>query len=378
MRIVADENMPLVDALFAAVGEVVRLPGRQITAADVREADALLVRSVTRVTADLLAGSRVRFVGTATIGTDHIDLAALQAQGIVVASAPGCNARAVAEYVLTCLVLLANEQVWQPQARLVGIVGLGNVGKQVALLLQAAGFRVKGCDPFLEASPVPGVELASMDELIDSCDILSLHTPLTKTGPYPTFHAMTAARLERLHGRQILLNAGRGEVIDNAALLARLERPDAPVVVLDVWEGEPVVMPALLARVRLGTPHVAGYSQEGKWRGTSMVHEAFCRFAGITPAVSLAALELPRGPVLDCPPADSLTGLLAGLTSRLCDVVRDDADLRASLAESSPALAFDRLRRDYPPRFEFASCTITGLQQPGWRAALRALGFRLA
>ncbi|MGB4344550.1 MAG: DUF3410 domain-containing protein, partial [Moraxellaceae bacterium] len=207
--------------------------------------------------------------------------------------------------------------------------------------------------------------------------ILSLHTPLTQTGPYPTFHAMTAARLERLHGRQILLNAGRGEVIDNAALLARLERPDAPVVVLDVWEGEPVVMPALLARVRLGTPHVAGYSQEGKWRGTSMVHEAYCRFAGITPAVSLTALGLPRGPVLDCPPADSLTRLLTGLTSRLCDVVRDDADLRASLAEPGSALAFDRLRRDYPPRFEFASCTITGLQRSGWRAALMAMGFQL-
>lgn len=377
MLIVADENMPLVDALFAPLGEVVRRPGRQITAADVREADVLLVRSVTRVTRELLEGSRVRFVGTATIGTDHIDLAALQALGITLASAPGCNARAVAEYVLTCLYLLAEEQGWEPQARTVGVVGLGNVGRQVAGLAQAAGFRVEGCDPFLAESPVPGVALRSLDELIDGCDVMALHTPLTRTGPYPTFHLLNAGRLQRLRTRQILLNAGRGEVIDNAALLARLEKGEAPTVVLDVWEGEPHVMPALLDRVRLGSPHVAGYSQEGKWRGTAMVHEAYCRFAGITPAVSLSTLDLPKGPVLTCPQADSLVALAARLTGRLCDVVRDDAALRASLAEPDPAQAFDRLRRDYPSRFEFASCTITGLVRPEWRATLSALGFHL-
>lgn len=378
MRIVADENMPLVEAFFAPLGEVVRLPGRDMTAADVREADVLLVRSVTRVTRDLLAGSRVRFVGTATIGTDHVDLVAMQAMGVEVASAPGCNARAVAEYVLTCLFRLANEQGWVPASRKLGVVGLGNVGRQVATLAMAAGFEVTGCDPFLAASPVAGVAMASLDRVIEDCDILALHTPLTRDGAHPTFHLVGAEQIGRLRSGKILLNAGRGEVVDNAALLARLEQHAPPVAVLDVWEGEPRVMPGLLDRVYLGSPHVAGYSQEGKWRGTAMVYEAYCRFAGIAPSVSLPALALPGGPVLTCPPSESLVGLIASLSGTLCEVARDDAVLRASMLEPDPAQAFDRLRRDYPPRFEFASCTITGLVRPEWRDALAAMGFRLA
>ena len=378
MLIVVDENMPLVDALFSPLGEVVRKPGRQLATSDVRNADVLLVRSVTRVSRELLAGSQVRFVGTATIGTDHIDLAAIQELGITLASAPGCNARAVAEYVLTCLYLLAEEQGWAPQSRTVGVVGLGNVGRQVAGLLMTAGFHVSGCDPLLAESPVPGVELRSLDELIGSCDVLALHTPLTRTGPHSTFHLLNGERLQRLRADQILLNAGRGEVIDNIALLSRLIAGDAPTVILDVWEGEPRVLPALLERVRLGSPHVAGYSQEGKWRGTAMVQEAYCRFAGIRPAITLSSLDLPKGPVLECPQANTLSSLLARLTGQLCDVARDDAALRASMAEADPVLAFDRLRRDYPPRFEFSSCAIKGPLRPEWRGALLALGFSLS
>lgn len=377
MLIVADENMPLVDALFSPLGEVVRKPGRQLGAADVRHADVLLVRSVTRVTREMLAGSRVRFVGTATIGTDHIDLTALQELGITLASAPGCNARAVAEYVLTCLYLLADEQGWAPHSRTVGVVGMGNVGRQVAGLLLVAGFQVIGCDPLLAQSPVSGVELRPLDELIRDCDVLALHTPLTRTGPHSTFHLLNEERLQRLRPDQVLLNAGRGEVINNSALLSRLVAGNAPTVILDVWEGEPRLMPALLEKVRLGSPHVAGYSQEGKWRGTSMVHEAYCRFAGITPAITLSSLDLPKGPVLECPQAKTLGSLLVHLTGQLCDVTRDDAALRASMAEADPVLAFDRLRRDYPPRFEFSSCTIKGLLRPEWRGALLALGFQL-
>lgn len=376
MRIVADENMPLVTDLFSAHGEVVRLPGRRISAADVRDADVLLVRSVTRVTSGLLAGSKVRFVGSATIGTDHIERDALAAMGVTVASAPGCNARAVAEYVLTCLMILAQEEGWSPSDRRVGVVGMGNVGRQVAGLLQAAGFHVSGCDPFLAS--VPAVPLADIDTLLSSCDIICLHTPLTRDGLHPTWHLLDADRLSRMRTGQVLLNAGRGGVIDNQALVQRLQQPGAPLVILDVWEGEPLVMPELLAGVRLGTPHVAGYSQEGKWRGTAMVHEAFCRFLGVAPPVSMTDLVLPAGPVLPCPVAGSLPAAVAGLARLLCNVERDDAALRASLGEPDRAQAFDRLRRDYPPRFEFASCTITGPVPPAWSGGLKALGFALA
>jgi erythronate-4-phosphate dehydrogenase len=378
MRIVADENMPLVEALFGTLGEVVRLPGRSMTSADVRDADALLVRSVTRVTRELLEGSRVRFVGTATIGTDHIDLPAMAALGVAVVSAPGCNARAVAEYVLTCLALLAEEQGWQPSGRSVGVVGLGNVGRHVVSLLQAAGFRVAGCDPFVDEEAMPGLPRMSLDDMIEHCDILLLHTPLTRSGPHPTFHLLDEKRLARLRSGQILLNAGRGEVVDNAALRERLQAGNAPVVVLDVWEGEPRVMPILLERVRLGSPHVAGYSQEGKWRGTAMVYEAWCRFAGISGAIDLDGLSLPAGPVLSCPQTGSLMAVLAQLSGRLCAIERDDAALRASLADADPEQAFDRLRRTYPPRFEFASCTIKGPIPAGLLPGLQGLGFRIS
>ena len=378
MRIVADENMPLVNELFSAFGEVVRLPGRQISAADLRGADVLLVRSVTRVTAELLAQSRVRFVGTATIGMDHIDRDALAALGVQVAAAPGCNARAVAEYVLTCMLVLSREQGWSPEQRHVGVVGLGNVGRQVAGLLRAAGFRVSGCDPFRSDAGVPEVALTDIDALLAACDIICLHTPLTRDGTNPTWHLLGSERLSRMTAKQVLLNAGRGEVIDNQALLQRLRQPEPPVTLLDVWEGEPRVLPALLDRVRLGTPHVAGYSREGKWRGTAMVHEAFCRYLGVAPVVSLDSLALPAGPVLPCPSAGSLPDLIAMLARELCNVERDDAALRASIAEADPALAFDRLRRDYPARCEFTSCTLTGPVPPAWAPRLRALGFSLA
>ena len=378
MRIVADENMPLVDELFGALGDVVRLPGRSIRKEDVRDADILLVRSVTQVTTELLKGSQVKFVGTATIGTDHIDLPAMAEMEITVASAPGCNARAVAEYVLACLSLMAREQGWQPSDRRVGVVGLGNVGRQVVDLLQRVGFEVSGCDPFVVSAAYSGLPLVALDDMIDGCDILLLHTPLSRSGPHPTFHLLNRERLVRLRHSQILLNAGRGEVIDNAALRDRLQQEDAPVVILDVWEGEPVVMPALLEQARLGSPHVAGYSQEGKWRGTAMIYEAWCRFVGVKPTATLADLGLPTGPVLPCPQTDSLIGAIAELTSSLCDVARDDAALRSSLTEGDPALAFDRLRRNYPPRFEFSSCTITGPVPVVLRSGLKALGFQMA
>jgi erythronate-4-phosphate dehydrogenase len=377
MRIIADENMPLVEALFGSLGEVVRVPGRSITPADVREADVLLVRSVTRVTKQLLEGSRVRFVGTATIGMDHIDMPAMAELGVTVASAPGCNARAVAEYVLSCLALLAQEQGWHPEQRAVGVVGLGNVGRQVVSLLQQAGFRIAGCDPFVQDNATPGLARLTLDEMIECCDILLLHTPLTRSGAHPTFHLLDRERLARLHKGQILLNAGRGEVINNAALLSRLQAEDAPVVALDVWEGEPLVMPDLLDKVRLGSPHVAGYSQEGKWRGTAMVHEAWSRFTGVASG-GLSGLSLPTGPVVDCPQTESLLEAVVQLSSIICPVLRDDANLRASLGEADPGLAFDRLRRTYPSRFEFASCTIKGPIPVSLRPALAALGFRMS
>jgi erythronate-4-phosphate dehydrogenase len=375
MRLLADENMPLVPEFFAGLGDLRRLPGRSITAADVAAADVLLLRSVTRVDAALLGDSALRFVGTATIGTDHLDLATLAARGVQVASAPGCNARAVGEYVTTVLALLAAEQGWQPSKRTLGVVGLGNTGSQVAALARLLGFRVLGCDPRVS---LPGVEARSLPALLEEADILSFHVPLTRQGPHPTFHLMDAGRLARLRPGTLLINSSRGEVIDNAALLAELAKNGRGLTaVLDVWEGEPRLMPALLERVRFGSPHVAGYSQEGKWRGTEMIYRALCATLGRPATLSLQDLQpagLPEVLVVDA--GLPMSQLLAAVLSRACDLARDDAALRASLREPDPALAFDALRKHYPVRREF---TAHRVDLPAGHAAwptLLALGFR--
>lgn len=370
MRIVADENMPLVPEFFGSQAEIRRLPGRDIRAADVADADALLVRSVTRVDAALLQGSAVRFVGTATIGTDHLDLPALAAMGVSVASAPGCNARAVGEYVATVLAALAEEQGWAPAQRTLGIVGLGNTGSQVLALARILGFPVLACDPFVT---VAGVEQVSREELLQRADILSLHVPLTREGEHATRHWLDAHALAGMRAG-LLINASRGAVIDNAALEAELlRRPQALTAVLDVWEGEPSLRASLLPLVRYGSPHVAGYSQEGKWRGTAMIYAAFCRHFGLPARASLAQLQ----PAVDLPPLQVSTAGLAALLQQACPLPRDDHDLRASLQTADPARAFDDLRKHYPPRHEFTSRRLPLPAGDARRATLAALGFQL-
>ncbi len=374
MKIVADENMPLVAEFFGDFGEIVRRPGRSLGAADVAEADVLLVRSVTSVNAGLLAGSRVRFVGTATIGLDHLDLAWLQSAGITVASAPGCNARAVAEYVVAALLELALAQGFRPTEKTLGVVGLGNVGRQVAALGRALGFRVLACDPFVQREEF---EMRPWPQLLDEVDILALHTPLTHGGPHPTHHLLNAAALARLRPGAILLNAGRGAVVDNAALSARLDRPGLSAV-LDVWEGEPRLDAALLAKLSFGTPHIAGYSLDGKWRGTQQVYRALCDFLGRPATHGYADFLPPEKRMPLCLP-DGLGEweALAWAMRQAYDIARDDRELRAAQHSADPAAAFDGLRKHYWPRREFMALRLScPLQHPA-RARLQALGFEV-
>ena len=359
MRIVIDENIPVAE-LFARHGELTVLPGRNLVAADVQDADALIVRSITRVGPELLQASKVRFVGTCTIGTDHLDTAWLDAAGIGWSNAPGCNARSVVEYVLAALQVLAVRRQVQLSERRFGIVGVGEVGQRLANLLGGLGWQVLLCDPPREAGGkapgVPGLsdqEFVSLDELLERCDVICLHTPLTGQGRWPTRHLLSAARLKKLKSGSWLLNAGRGPVIDNAALLEQLQtRPDLAVV-LDVWEHEPQVDPQLAALCELATPHIAGYSLDGKIRGTHMIYQAFCRHFGLDagvmpkyPAAEIAAVDVGR----------SMTAerLLEQLSLMFYQPGVDDAALRATLAlePEQRALAFDRLRREYRVRRE--------------------------
>jgi erythronate-4-phosphate dehydrogenase len=349
MHIVADENIPLLDEFFADFGTIRRLPGRAITAQDVRDADLLLVRSVTRVDRALLDGSRVRFVGTCTIGTDHLALDYFAEAGIAWSSAPGCNARGVVDYVLASVLTLAEREGVDPAARIYGVVGAGQVGARLVNLLRGLGWQVRVCDPPRQAAE--GGDFVSLERIIDECDVISLHTPLDAS----TRHLFDAARLAALKPGSWLINASRGAVVDNAALRALLpERGDLKAV-LDVWEGEPQADVELAALCQLATPHIAGYSLDGKLRGTAQIYQACCRVLGLPERVRLDDL-LPApwlGEVTLDGSADPAWAL-ASLCRAVYDPRRDDADFRRSLVGDADArrAAFDRLRKHYPMRRE--------------------------
>jgi len=381
MLIVADENIPLLDSFFGDIGEIRRVSGRSMAGEDVRDADILLVRSVTGVNRELLEGSRVRFVGTTTIGTDHVDLDWLEQAGIRFSAAPGCNANSVAEYVLSVLSLHAERRGLSDWSQLsVGIVGVGNVGGELARKLDRLGFDVRLCDPPRADREDDNEEFVALDDAM-KCDVVSLHTPLTREGDHPTLHMIGNAELETLGANQLLINAGRGEVIDSSALLARLEQGNAPVVVLDVWEQEPRIHPELVDQVWLATPHIAGYSLEGKVQGTEMIYQALSQFLGL-PVRKKAGQFLPE-PALSkisfTSSAEEEDAIRIAL--RACyDPRRDDAKLRNAMAGSPEerGAAFDRLRRDYPVRRE---CSSLKIQLKGTSKSLqdsfRAIGFKL-
>ena len=371
MRIVADENIPLLDAFFAGVGDIQRYPGRTLDRAAVAEADILLVRSVTRVDRALLEGTPVRFVGTCTIGTDHLDLDYFKEAGIQWSSAPGCNARGVVDYVLGSLLTLAEIEGVELSSRTYGVVGAGQVGGRLIKVLRGLGWNVLVCDPPRQASE--GGDYVSLDEIIARCDVISLHTPLDKTGDTPTWHLFDRARLQQLKQGAWLINAARGPVVDNSALReVLLEREDLQAV-LDVWEKEPAVDVELAELCVIGTPHIAGYSLDGRQRGTAQIYQALCAHLGQPASIRLEDL-LPK-PWLAQVTLDAATDPVWALNT-LCrgvyDPRRDDADFRRSLVGDSESqrLAFDALRKHYPPRRE-----IDGLQVRinGESAALRQI-----
>jgi erythronate-4-phosphate dehydrogenase len=284
MKIVADPNIPFVREAFGALGEIVFVPGRQMDAAIVRDADLLLVRSVTPVNAALLDGSRVKFVATATIGTDHIDLDYLQSRSIGFSSAAGSNANSVAEYVVTAMLEVAHRRKFRLRDKTLGVIGVGNVGTRVSRYAEALGMRVLRNDP-PRARTERLTDFVPIERVLSDADIITLHVPLTKEGAHATHHMVAKDTLAALEDRRpILINTSRGAVVDNKALLKAIDGERLGGVVLDVWENEPNISPELLDVVEIGTPHIAGYSFDGKANGTQMIYEAACKFFGIEPS----------------------------------------------------------------------------------------------
>lgn len=369
MKIIADENIPFVREAFGTLGEVITLPGRAITSDILKQTqgEALVVRSVTRVGPELLKDSAVRFVGTATIGTDHIDLDFLKKKGIGFASAPGSNANSVAEYVIAALLFLARTKGFKLKDRILGIIGVGNVGRRVADKARALGMKVLLNDPPLARSSGDPKYLP-LEELFKA-DILTLHVPLTKEGPDATYHLVNEDFLSRIKPGSILINTSRGSVVDENTLKAVLQDNRIAAVVLDVWEHEPVIDTELLKLAAIGTPHIAGYSFDGKVNGTSMVYKAFCRYLRTRPEWNpeeVLSNFNKRPPLvidnaaLDAKETTEVEDIIDTIVKELYDIHQDDMRLRKiiEISVQEQGTYFDLLRKEYPVRREFQSVQV--------------------
>jgi erythronate-4-phosphate dehydrogenase len=393
MNIVADENIPYVKEAFGDLGEVITLPGRKIDASSARDAEILLVRSITKVDSSLLQGSSVRFVGSATIGTYHVDQHYLESEGIIFASAPGSNANSVAEYVIAALLTLAKRKGFCLKGKKIGVIGVGNCGSRVAKKAEALGMRVVLNDPPLWRETADA-KFRPIEELWEA-DILTLHVPLTYEGLDATHHMVNEAFLGKLRTGCILVNTSRGAVVDNRAVLAALNSGKLGAAVFDVWENEPNIDLGVLDAVDLATPHIAGYSLDGKTNATTMVYEAACKFLGVKPEWKPASvLPKPDPPYLEIarhqqtgyprrgqvPDETTDEEAIANAVRKVYDIEKDDAALRR-ICETDPSQRgafFDRLRKDYPVRREFQNTEVYLPQSASHLAEVfMGLGFRV-
>lgn len=364
MKIYFDENMPFASEFFQDFGELIPFAGRAISAEQAKDADVLLVRSITQVNAELLRrNTQLQFVGTATIGVDHIDQAYLSKRDIPFYSAPGCNAVSVAEYVISSLVVLAERYQINLLDLSVGIIGAGNTGSRLSEKLSALGIKHVLHDPILAKNTQDKRAFVSLEQAL-SCDVISLHVPKVMTGEYPTYHLINAEVLQRLRPEQILINACRGEVIDNRALLTLKQQGHPLKVVLDVWENEPDILTELIEYCELTTAHIAGYSLEGKARGTEMLYQALCKQLALPVEKSLTDF-LPNFGISKITINRQFDEILLNqLVKIVYDVRRDDGLFRQQIKRPvSDGNAFDFIRKSYPVRREFSSVHIDLIDQ---------------
>jgi erythronate-4-phosphate dehydrogenase len=369
INMVAGENIPYAKEAFAGLGNLTFLPGRSITSADLKDTNVLLIRSITKVDEALLKGSPVEFVGSASAGTDHIDEAYLKARNIGFTSAAGSNANSVAEYVIASLLTLENHHDISLKGKTIGIVGVGNIGKLVKNKAEALGMHPVLNDPPL--AEVGQFDHRSLKETL-ACDVVTLHTPFTTGGPYPTYHMLNEQTLKWLKPSAIFINAARGEVVDTHALLDALTHKRVGPTVIDVWEHEPDINWNLFQAVTLGTPHIAGHSLDAKANGTFMIYAALCKHLGVEPTWNpVQSLPPPVVPSLEMDTHQKNDEeILREIVTKIYDVEADYRRMRQLLTappEERPRL-FDGLRKNYPVRREFHR---TGIKLPKNQKRLR-------
>jgi len=377
VKILADQNIPQVAAAFRDLGQVELMPGREIKRAHLQDCRCLIIRTVTQIDEALLKDTPVEFVGTATIGTDHIDLSYLADANISFSNAAGCNAEAASEYVISGLFAMSRRKGFDPLNMRAGIVGYGNVGSRLQQKLAAFGIECLVCDPPLQDTGLRGQTFVDLDTILRECNLISLHVPLTHSGMHPTLHLLNAERLQSLNNGCVLINAARGEVIDNHALLQLLNRRDDLHVFLDTWENEPLVSHGLLRRVDLATPHIAGYSVEGRLRGTQMVLDAAGKHFSLSPGWHMSQ-QLPARRELHCRSNGTRLDFVQNLLQQHCNIWRDhDAFVVGQdLDDNEFAAHFDGLRKVYPDRLEYERFSVRQVDDSWSNTVLTALGFQ--
>lgn len=335
MKVIIDNKIPYIKGVMETLADdVTYWPGKDMTPDVVKDADALIVRTRTRCDRALLQGSNVKFIGTATIGFDHIDTAYCDEAGIVWRNCPGCNAGAVEQYVHSALLLLQRERDVDLKKTCLGVVGVGHVGSRIVRMAESLGMRVLKNDPPRADKGEKG--FVGMDEIVRSCDIISFHTPLVRDGHYKTYHLADAGFFASLYNRPYIINTSRGEVIDTQGLLSALSEKRIADAVIDVWENEPNINQELLRKVIIGTPHIAGYSADGKANATRMVLDAFCEFFHIRPDFQIVLPEVKP---------------VSGLDADTCQLQKYNPQVDSEMLKSHPEL-FEQLRGDYSLRRE--------------------------
>ena len=374
MKIICDNKIPFLKGVLEPFAQVVYLPGKETTPEVVRDADALITRTRTKCNEALLKGSQVQVIATATIGFDHIDTAWCDRNGIFWENAPGCNSGSVQQYIASVLVTLARKYGFCLADKTLGVVGVGHVGRKVARIASLLGMKVLLNDPPRARKEGPK-GFVGLDELCAQSDLITVHVPLQREGEDATWHLFDRARLESLRPDQILINSSRGPVVDNAALKDVLQGGGLKAAVLDVWEGEPDLDPELVDALAISTPHIAGYSADGKANGTSAAVQTVSRTLGL-PLATWVVEEIPAPPQALSFTVEaagkSLQDVLTEAVLHTYDVSQDSNALRGALDQ------FERLRGDYPVRREFPAFTVSLKDgTPEMAERLKAIGFKV-
>ena len=373
MKIIIDDKIPYIQGAFEGVAEVIYLPGSKTTPEIAKDADAIVTRTRTICNEKLLTGSSVKFIATATIGYDHIDTDYCDAAGIKWTNAPGCNSKSVEQYIASTLMVLAETRNLNLKDLTIGVVGVGNVGSKVARIAELFGMKVLKNDPPRERAEA-SAEFVSLKQVMAQADIITLHVPLNMKGEDATFHLGDAEFFSGLKKKPIVINSCRGEVVDTNAVRDALKNEQISAFVCDCWENEPDLDLELLSMTEIATPHIAGYSKDGKATGTEMSVHAISKYFNLgLENWHPSGVELPEQPVFELDGSGlSEQQIITKAILHTYDIRNDDADFRKDPSN------FEQLRGDYPTRREFTAFTIIPKNiGEGTLEVLRKIGFKV-